>query len=143
MSAHYTGQCHCGNVSLEFHCGAPPEQVRVRECSCGFCRKHGVRSIADAKGAVLLRIASPDRVTRYRFGLATADFLVCRDCGVYVAAVLEDGGERFASVNLNALERAGDFTRKPLTISYEGESVAERMARRRSKWTPVESVEEG
>lgn len=143
MSAHYTGQCHCGNISLDFHCGVPPEQARVRECSCSFCRKHGVRSISNAAGSVRLRIAAPDRVTRYRFGLGTADFLVCGGCGVYVAAVLEDRGDRFASINLNVLERARDFTRRPLTISYEGENVEQRLARRRSKWTPVESIAEG
>lgn len=136
----HEGGCHCGNVTLVFGTDTPPESVRVRECACSFCRKHGVRSITDTAGEVSISIRKPGDVVRYRFGLKTAEFLVCRDCGVYVAAVLTHEGGRFASVNLNALSDDRAFTRRPLTISYEGESAEQRIARRRAKWTPVTSI---
>lgn len=137
----YQGRCHCGNIELTFETATPPDQVRVRECDCSFCRKHGARSIADPAATVSIRIRGDDAVTRYRFGLKTADFLVCRECGVYAAAVLEAGGERFATTNLNILEKEKAFTRKPLTISYEGESTEQRLARRKRKWSPVSEIE--
>lgn len=137
----YQGRCHCGNIELGFESATPPSQVRVRECDCSFCRKHGVRSIADPEASVSIRIRDREAVTRYRFGLKTADFIVCRECGVYVAAVLETGDGRFATTNLNILENEGAFTRKPLTVSYEGETAEQRQARRRSKWSPVSAIE--
>lgn len=137
----YRGRCHCGNIELTFETATPPAEVRVRECACTFCRKHGVRSIADPEAAVRIRVADPDAVSRYRFGLKTADFLVCRECGVYAAAVLETEDGRFATTNLNILEKENAFTRKPLTISYEGESAEQRLARRKRKWSPVSVID--
>lgn len=139
----YEGACHCGNIRLTFATETPPEAVRVRECACAFCRKHGVRSITDSKGRVSLRMDNEGEVRRYRFALKTADYLVCGNCGVYVAAVLDLEQERFASVNLNVLEQSGAFTRRPLTISYEGETSEQRIARRRAKWTPVTDIAQG
>lgn len=136
----YKGRCHCGNIELTFETATPPAEVRVRECDCSFCRKHGVRSIADPAARVSIRVARPEALARYRFGLKTADFLLCRDCGVYVAAVLEDEGERYATTNLNILEKEGAFTRRPLTISYEGESLEQRLGRRKRKWSPVTAL---
>jgi hypothetical protein len=31
------------------------------------------------------------KLLRYRFGLKTADFLVCENCGIYMAAVISTG----------------------------------------------------
>lgn len=137
----YQGRCHCGNIELTFETATPPDQVRVRECDCSFCRKHGVRSVADPAARVRIRIADVNAVTQYRFGLRTADFLVCRECGVYAAAVLDTGDGRFATTNLNILNDEKRFTRLPLTISYEGETAEQRLGRRRRKWSPVSGIE--
>ena len=137
----YQGRCHCGNIKLTFETATPPAEVRVRECDCSFCRKHGVRSVADPGARVSIRIADDGAVSRYRFGLKTADFLVCRQCGVYAAAVLETDEGRFATTNLNILEEEKRFTRRPLTISYAGENADERLARRMRKWSPVSAIE--
>lgn len=136
----YRGSCHCGNIELTFATETPPSEVRVRECACAFCRKHGVRSISDPEAEVSIRIADPGALAKYRFGLKTADFLLCRECGVYAAAVLEDGKDRYATVNLNILERERAFTRLPLTVSYEGETAEQRLARRKRKWSPVTEI---
>ena len=77
-------------------------------------------------------------LVRYRFGLGTADFLLCARCGVYVACVI-DGA--FATVNVRALAEASRFTQAPRPNDWSGESADERRARRRATWTPA-SVEE-
>jgi hypothetical protein len=46
------------------------------------------------------RPREPALLTRYRWGLATADFLVCGRCGVYVAAVLSEGASAWAVIAL-------------------------------------------
>jgi len=87
-----------------------------------------------------LRISArePEQVIRYRFGLGTADFMVCRRCGIYVAAVLSpDEGSAYATVNVNCFDRMAELTQTVASVSYEAESASERIARRRARWTPA------
>ncbi len=76
-------------------------------------------------------------VSAYRFGLRTADFLVCRTCGVFVAALCDVDGATYATLNCNVLEARDQFTQAPARADYEGETAEERMARRRRLWTPA------
>ncbi len=133
----FTGHCHCGNLALDFETAVPAARMPVRACACTFCRSHGVRAVADPAGGVRFTVRDCDRLSRYRFGLETADFLVCRDCGVYLAAVMADGEDRYATLNINAFDAAQVFTRPAVAVRYDDESAAERRARRRANWTPV------
>ena len=74
-----------------------------------------------------------DAVRRYRFGARTADFLVCRDCGAYVASVMED----FGVLNVVGADIAVLASRAARPVDYEGESADQRRARRRQRWTPT------
>ena len=47
-----------------------------------------LRGGQDPRGRVSIRVREPEQLSRYRFALAMADFLVCRRCGVYLAAVI-------------------------------------------------------
>jgi hypothetical protein len=145
MATTLTGRCHCGNLSLTLETRHPPEELPVWACDCSFCRLHGARTTSDPEGRVSIRVQEAAQLSRYRFGLATADFLVCRRCGVYLAAVIpadhKDGA--CASVNVTALDAADRFTRSPVTVAYPDESAAERRSRRRSNWTPVVALVEG
>lgn len=133
----YRGQCHCGTITLEFVSAKPAEQLTVRACQCRFCRAHGARTTADPAGRVTISIADPAAVIRYRFAEKTADFLVCSRCGVYLAALLADGGNAWATLNVNSFENANAFPKEPAPVSYDGEDAAGRIARRRAKWTPA------
>ena len=81
------------------------------------------------------------KILRYQFGLKTADFLVCEKCGVYMAAVISTGNSSYATLNINVLDRAAEFTRAALPVSYESESASERIDRRMRNWTPAEIEE--
>ena len=70
-------------------------------------------------------------------GSETAEFLVCRTCGVYVGAVMTEAGSAYAIVNVNALASPEAFPATAVPVSYDRESEAERRARRRSRWTPA------
>lgn len=139
----FHGSCNCGNLELAFETRLQADQLSVRECSCSFCRGHGARSITDPEGALKITIRDPNYLIRYRFGLKTADFLICGRCGVYIGAVMEAGNRSFAVVNLNTLDDAAGFRQSPVAVSYDGETEEERIARRKAKWTPVISVVEG
>jgi hypothetical protein len=132
-----TGRCHCGNLELSLETSARPEELALRADTCSFCRRHGARTTSDPSGRVVITVHHPGELLRYRFGLGTADFLVCARCGIYVAAVMNDGSGCYATVNVNTLDAVDPFTQPAAPVTYEGESAAERAARRRARWTPA------
>jgi hypothetical protein len=137
----FEGGCHCGDLRVLLDTEVAPERTAVRLCQCGFCRRHGARAATDPAGHLTITIAAGARPSRYAFGLATAEFLVCARCGVFVAAVMSDGDRRFATLNLNALDRRAEFP-AGAPVDYEGEDAAARVARRRERWTPATLREE-
>ena len=145
MATTLTGRCHCGNLGLTLETRHRPEELPVWACDCSFCRRHGARSTSDPAGRVSIHVREPAQLSRYRFGLATADFLVCRRCGVYLAAVIPADHREgaCASVNVAALDEADRFTGSHAGARYADESASERLARRRSNWTPVAAFVEG
>jgi hypothetical protein len=131
------GRCHCGNLSLEFETAVPVAELPLRACQCSFCRAHGVFSTSDPRGQVEVAAKEQAQLERYRFGLGITDFLICRRCGVYVLAVAEMDGARYAVLNANALERRAEMTSRPQAMDYDGETAETRRARRKARWTPV------
>ena len=76
------GGCHCGNIRFTLT-GVPGDQVvAARECGCSFCSKHGGLWTSHPAAALAVAIARPGEVERYAFGTKSADFHVCRRCGV-------------------------------------------------------------
>jgi hypothetical protein len=133
----YEGACHCGALEFTYESRLAPKRWQVRACQCFFCRAHGALSVSDPEGAVRFRYVYPDRLRRYRFALRTADYLVCRECGIYVGAVMMTGAGAVAIVNLNAFRDRPRGLPKARAMNYENESLEQRRARRRDKWTPV------
>ncbi|MGQ0533478.1 MAG: GFA family protein [Caulobacteraceae bacterium] len=132
----YRGACHCGVVNAEYETHAP---VRLRADGCGFCSSRGVKSASDPEGR--LALTASKRLIRYRFGHKTADFLICPDCGTYVATYMESPRGPIGVINVVGLQIA-DLKHLPVTLtSLEGESVEERLARRISRWTPMTLTE--
>lgn len=135
----FEGRCHCGAIRFELRTSHPPGQWAVRACQCSFCRSHGARTTSDPGGSVRFFIPDISKLNRYRFGLRSADFFVCRDCGVYVAAVINSARGQFATLNVNVLSPPVDVP-VATAISYEGESPEQKLARREQRWTPVVDI---
>lgn len=132
----HRGSCHCGNLRWTLRSELSVAQLPVRTCGCGFCRKHGLLTTSDPEGEMDFKLSNQASVIRYRFGTATADFLICVNCGVYVGAQMEEAGHYHAIANLRTLESAGELgTVQPMDYSHESES--ERRARRANRWTPL------
>jgi len=123
-------------MAFNFHATRPPDAWRIRACQCGFCRRHGARTTSDPAGHVSFHSGDQSRIQRYRFGLHTADFLVCRTCGVYVAAVLTSPRGQFATLNVNTISPPIELG-SAASISYDEESPEQRQQRRELQWTPV------
>lgn len=133
----FEGVCHCGALEFTYETHLAPKNWPVRACQCTFCRGHGAQMTSDPEGAVRFRYVQPDRLRRYRFALRTADFLVCRECGMYVGAVMMTGAGAVATVNTNLLRERPRGLSAPRAVNYRNESLEERRSRRREIWTPV------
>jgi hypothetical protein len=131
----YLGACHCGAIGYSYDTAMAPEAWTMRACACRFCRSHGATTTSDPAGMLALRCRDPAALLRYQFGLRTADFLVCRGCGVYVAAITGDG--LFGIINTNALLERPAGLPPPSAVSYDGEDASGRIERRHQRWTPV------
>ncbi len=134
---HYSGGCHCGNIKITLNSKIAPSDFRVLACQCGFCRKHATRAIADPQGSIEVTIADDSTVNRYAFGLKTADYLLCRTCGVYVLAVTKDSLDPRGIVIADSLDERAAFSAPAIAVTYDGESLTERQQRRQKNWTPV------
>ena len=133
----HSGGCHCGNIGVRLQLSRAPEQMPLRSCSCAFCRSHGTRTVSDRDGSVEITASDWSLVERYRFGSRTADYLLCRRCGVYVGAVCETGSGLRAVVNVNCLDDRAAFTQTPAAPDYDGEAVDARLDRRATNWMPA------
>jgi len=80
---------------------------------------------------------SADDLIRYRFALKTADFLVCRHCGVYIAAVMGEGARICSTINVVGLQMMEFLDIEEAPMEYGAESTDERVERRYKKWTPT------
>jgi hypothetical protein len=135
----FKGSCHCGAIAFELATQRPVTAWAVRACQCSFCRSHGVRMTSDPKGTVRFHVADASLLQRYQFGLRSADFLLCRHCGVYVAAVTTSARGQFATLNTNVLRPAIEAP-AAAPMSYEGESLEQKLGRREERWTPAIGV---
>ena len=132
----FHGSCHCGNLEVDYSATVAPEDAVVRACQCSFCRKHDARAIFDPSGAIEITVHDQDLLERYRFGLGVTDFLICRKCGVYVSAFMQDGNYAYANVMVNVLEDC-DLFPKPKPVHLDGENETAKRQRRRDNWTPA------
>ena len=133
MDSHLGG-CHCGNLHVQLRLSKPPEDNALRACTCTFCRSHSPRMIADPEGLFEVWADDWSLVENYRFGTRTCDFLICRHCGVFIAAVSEmSAGTR----NVNCLDNRGRFTSVPVVHDFEDETIETRSSRRVTNWMPA------
>jgi len=137
MTTAFEGTCHCGAIGYTYRTALAPADWPVRACQCSFCRAHSVLTTSDPAGSIEFFERNAGALNRYRFGQRTADFLLCRSCGVYVGAVIDTPHGRFGIVNLHALRDRPQGLRPAEAMDYGRENADARIARRESRWTPV------
>jgi hypothetical protein len=133
----HRGGCHCGNLALNLRLSQTPEDTPLRACGCSFCRAHNTRTTSDPHGSVEVWAKDWSLVEPYRFGSGTAEFLICRRCGVYTGAVCDTAGGFRAVININCLDDRAAFIRQPAPTDHDGETTEQRLARRAANWTPA------
>ncbi len=128
------GACHCGNVRFRLQSTLPAAELQVRRCACTFCSKHACCYISDPQGELVVEVRDPALLASYRFGTRTADFFVCKECGVMPFVTSEIDGTTYAVVNANTLDAAKDFRDRAQAMDYNNENEPQRLERRRQHW---------
>ena len=136
LSHRIEAACHCGNIRLTVFWPGQWPQIPVRACGCRLCVKHGAVWTSHPKGGFQLAIEDLAQSEPYQFGSKTADFHVCRRCGVIPIVTSLSEGRRYAVFNANAFENVDRSQFIVSATDFEGESTNERLARRRGNWTP-------
>ncbi len=136
MTTH-SGGCHCGNLRLTLRLSQSPAETKTRACGCSFCRANQTKTTSDPNGSVDIWAKDWSQVERYRFGTATADFLICKRCGIYIGAAAETENGWCSVTNLNSLDDRALFVNPPAPTVHDGETVESRIARRAANWTPT------
>jgi len=132
----FSGQCHCGKLKATFDSQKSPAELGVRTCQCAFCRAHGAVNISDPDGLTTIDGGAGD-VNRYTFALRTADFLICKTCGVYIAAVMGEGDQIVSTLNVAGLRMSEFDGVAEAPMVYDAETTQSRIDRRYDKWTPT------
>ena len=128
------GGCHCGNITFQLRWDPDPTEIPARACGCTFCAKHGAVWTSNPAGALEVSIKDPALVSRYEFGTHTALFHICGRCGVPPLVTCEIEGLVYAVVNVNTLQDVAPSLFKHAPVSFDGEEVDSRLARRRRNW---------
>jgi hypothetical protein len=133
----HRGGCHCGNLRVNLRLTRLPGDVRLRACGCSFCRAHNTRTASDPDGAVEIWADDWSLVQFYRFSTGTAEFMICRRCGVYIGAIGDTAAGTRAVINTTCLDDRALFTREPAPTDHDGETAEDRLTRRAANWTPA------
>jgi hypothetical protein len=128
--------CHCGNIRVTFDWPDAGSTIPARACGCIFCTKHRGVWTSNPHGCFSLHTADASRVRIYRFGSETADFHVCKSCGVVPIVTCEIEGRRYAVFNVNTFDNVGRAELVESPSNFEGETTGDRLARRKRNWTP-------
>ncbi len=138
---HISGRCHCGNITFDVDLPFQGSTIPVRACGCGFCQKHDGVWTSHPDGRLAARLAEPEEVNLYQFGHKTADFYVCRKCGVVPFVVSVIDGRRRAVVNVHTFENVPSEELDSSATDFDGESVEGRLLRRGERWIGDVSIE--
>lgn len=128
------GKCHCGNIAFSLSWDPDPKEIPARVCDCTFCQKHGGVWTSNPQGALEVMVKDPSRLSKYAFATATAEFQICARCGVVPIVTCALDGRLYAVVNVNAFDNVDPAMVRKSPITFEGEELGSRLARRKRNW---------
>ena len=128
------GKCHCGNVAFELEWEGTSPEIPARACDCSFCVKHGGVWTANPKSVLNVKIRDAALVSKYKFGTETATFHICTRCGAVPLVTSEIAEHLYAVVNVNVLENIDQAWLRRASVTFGGEDIETRLARRTRNW---------
>src|SRR5262245_29568801 len=122
----YQGSCHCGAIRVTLDLTKAADEVQIRACQCGFCTRHGAKTVSDPNGRAIFDI-DETRLSAYQFATRTGTVLVCGTCGVYAEVRLDADGGTWSVVNVRGLAIPEFSGSKAEPAVYEGETADQRI----------------
>ena len=95
---------------------------------------------SDPAGSLEFRATDAGLVRRYRFGVRSANFLICRECRLFVGVQMESDEDRYGVLNVLALRPLLSGLPVAGPMDYGAETGVVRRLRHESNWTPVETT---
>ena len=130
------GGCHCGNIRFRLWWPDEKGAIPARACGCSFCRPRRARYTSHSAARLEAKVVDESRLSRYRFGTATAEFFVCRRCGGMAFAISEIEGRLHAVVNVLTFDDAETMEFDVSSTDFDGEDIDQRLSRRSRNWIP-------
>jgi hypothetical protein len=127
------GACHCKNIQLHFYTEQQVANLSPRQCQCSFCRKHNASWISDPHARVEVTVAMPEKVSHYRLGTKTAEFLICGVCGVVPLVTCRMDDTLHGVLNRYCFETSEVFG-ETVKTDFSSEDVTNRLERRKRTW---------
>jgi len=103
-----SGGCHCGNITVSVELARDAGAYHPRACDCDFCLKHGAVWVSDPHGSLRIQLRAERDTSRYTQGAGIAEMLLCRTCGVLVAALWREQ-QLYGVVNASVLDARAAF----------------------------------
>jgi hypothetical protein len=128
------GSCHCRNISFTLNWEPDPSEIPARACTCSFCTKHGGVWTSCPTGSLRVTVRDPAQVSKYTFGTKTAEFHICRTCGIVPVVTSRIEGHLYAVVSVNAFEGVEATLLRRASATFEEEAEEARLARRKRGW---------
>src|ERR1700681_3518598 len=102
-----------------------------------FCRRHGVVGTSDPAGQVTFEVGDASLVRYYCFAQKSAQFMLCGECGVFVAALTETAAGERAVINARVLDGISLDFNEVADAHFDDETPMQRAERRLRHWTPI------
>ena len=125
---------HCKNIRYRLISKLPSDRLPTRTCDCSYCLKQNGIYTSDPDGRLEYSVTNRTDLNCYQFGHKTANFYVCKKCGVMSFILSEIEGKVYGIVNLCALGDLKVSTLPHDRRDFEKESLDERASRRKKYW---------
>jgi len=135
-SVEIKGCCHCGAISYTYYLPEECDHIPARACGCDFCQRHGGCYTSNPKAALDVSIGDTTNVHIYRFATETADFHVCKNCGVVPMVTCRLDETLYAVVNVNCFLAINSAMIVRSASDFEDEAKQARLNRRKTSWIP-------
>lgn len=129
-----SGSCHCGNIRYEFYSTVPRQELSVRACQCSFCKKRNAQYTSDPNGKLKIHLQEEQLINKYRFSTKTADFWICKNCGLLPVVTTQIGDTMYAVVNLTTTDNIDISQSAAKPADSSSEDRASREKRRKKTW---------
>jgi hypothetical protein len=135
------GACHCANIQFALSWPQGESEIPIRKCGCTFCQKHCGSWTSHRNSRLAITIADRAAISQYQFGTRTADFYLCKVCGVVPFVLSDIDDNLYAVVNINAFEGTTQLEFSSSSANFDGEDVGSRLERRKRNWIPDVKIE--